>query len=194
MGFILASTSPRRRALMEMLGVGPFRVIPSGSEELVTPGLTPEQTVCKLATEKVFAVSQLSEKYGIMKDDIIIAADTMVFLDGHLMSKPDSEHEAVNMLSSLSGRRHTVFTGVAVVRGDVSIVGAESTDVYFRDIKMAEILKYVKTGEPMDKAGAYGAQGYGAVFVERVEGDFYNVVGLPLCRLSIMLRDFDVYL
>jgi len=179
---------------MEMLGVGPFRVIPSGSEELVTPGLTPEQTVCKLATEKVFAVSQLSEKYGIMKDDIIIAADTMVFLDGHLMSKPDSEHEAVNMLSSLSGRRHTVFTGVAVVRGDVSIVGAESTDVYFRDIKMAEILKYVKTGEPMDKAGAYGAQGYGAVFVERVEGDFYNVVGLPLCRLSIMLRDFDVYL
>jgi len=98
------------------------------------------------------------------------------------------------MLRRLSGRRHTVYTGVALLRGDVHITGAEATDVFFREIPDSEITAYVNTGEPMDKAGAYAAQGRGAVFIERLEGEFFNVMGLPLCRLTIMLRELGVYI
>ena len=194
MGIILASKSPRRKALLEMLGIGPFRVIPSGNDEILSPGLTPEQTVNKLALEKAVTVMGQAREHNIKDDDMIVAADTLVCVDGHFFGKPESERAAMNMLRALSGRKHTVYTGVALVRGGVTTVSAESTDVYFRDISGFEILKYVKSGDPMDKAGAYGAQGYAAVFIEKIEGDFFNVMGLPLCRLSVMLRGFGVFL
>jgi len=190
MDIILASASPRRQALLEMLGVN-FRVIPSESEEVLTPGLTPEQTVCKVAFGKV---SQLRTEHDILEDALIIAADTLVYLDGRPLGKPDSPEDAVDMLCALSGRRHTVYTGVAIARGDTHVTGAEATDVYFRELSEGEITRYVETGEPLDKAGSYGAQGRGSVFIERIEGDFFNVMGLPLCRLSVMLRNFGIML
>jgi len=151
------------------------------------PGLSPEQTVCGIALQKAENVSLLCDK-----DDIIIAADTLVYLDERLLGKPVSPDDAASMLGALSGRRHTVYTGMALIRGGVSVTAWEKTDVYFREISSNEISAYVASGEPMDKAGAYAAQGRGAVFVERVEGDFFNVIGLPICRLVKILGEFGV--
>ena len=188
MSFILASGSPRRRELLEMIGIKDFRVIPDTNGEEIISGLSPELTVCKIALNKAKNVSLLCEK-----DDIILAADTLVYLDETPIGKPGSPDEAVMMLRALSGRKHTVYTGVALISGGIHITGAEMTDVYFRDIPDREILAYVKTGEPMDKAGAYGAQGRGSVFIECINGEFFNVMGLPLCRLSVMLRSFGIF-
>jgi len=170
-----------------MIGLDDFKVIPDTSEEQITPGLSPEQTVCDIALNKAVNVSLLSGA-----DDIVIAADTLVYLDGRPIAKPVDTDDAAAMLRELSGRRHTVYTGVAIISGGVQTTAAGKTDVYFRDITESEILEYVKTGEPMDKAGAYAAQGRGALFIERIDGEFFNVMGLPLCRLSILLRDFGV--
>ena len=185
MAIVLASGSPRRRELLSMIGVGDFRIVVDESHEQIPQGLSPEQTVCEIAIGKAKNVSRLCGVY-----DTIIAADTLVYLDGLPLGKPDGPDDAAVMLKSLSGRMHTVYTGVALMRGCEHISGAEMTCVYFREISDAEISAYVKTGEPLDKAGAYGAQGRGAVFIERIEGDFFNVMGLPLCRLSMMLKDF----
>ena len=187
MGIVLASGSPRRSELLKMAGIDEFRVIAGAGEEVITPGLDPEQTVCGIALQKATNVARLCGS-----DDIIIAADTLVYLDGEPLGKPKSPDDAASMLRSLSGRKHMVFTGLALIRDDVRLTGAESTCVYFRELSSSEISAYVKTGEPMDKAGAYAAQGRGAVFIERVEGEFFNVMGLPLCRLSIMLKDFGI--
>jgi septum formation protein len=187
MGIVLASGSPRRLELLKMIGIEDFKVIPDMGEEEISPGLSPEQTVCKIALEKATNVSRLCSD-----TDIIIAADTLVYLDGRPLSKPEGPGEAADMLRALSGRRHAVYTGLVLLRGAVSKTGTEITDVYFREIPESEISAYVKTGEPMDKAGAYGAQGRGAIFVERIEGDFFNVMGLPLCRLATMLKEFGV--
>jgi len=188
MNIILASASPRRRDLLKMIGVDNFKVIPYTGDEIIEPGLSPELTVCKIALEKARAASK---KCG--EEDLVIAADTLVYHDGLPLTKPDDERGAAAMLRILSGSRHTVYTGVALLRGGIYSTGAEKTDVYFRDISEGEIAAYINTGEPMDKAGAYGAQGRGAVFIERIEGDFFNVMGLPLCRLSMMLRGFGVF-
>jgi len=187
MGIVLASGSPRRSELLKMIGIDGFRVIAYAGEEVVIPGLSPEQTVCSIALQKAVNVLHLCGS-----DDIIIAADTLVYLDGLPLGKPKSPDDAESMLRSLSGRQHTVFTGLALIKDDVRATGAESTCVYFRELSSSEISAYVKTGEPMDKAGAYAAQGRGAVFIERIEGEFFNVMGLPLCRLSVMLRDFGI--
>jgi len=187
MGIVLASASPRRSELLNMIGIDGFRVIACAGEEVIMPGLDPEQTVCGIAMQKAENVLR-----SCGSDDIIIAADTLVYLDGAPLGKPKSPGDAESMLRSLSGRQHTVFTGLALVRGDVRATGAESTRVYFRELSDSEISSYVKTGEPMDKAGAYAAQGRGAVFMERIEGEFFNVMGLPLCKLSVMLRDFGI--
>ena len=216
MGIVLASNSPRRRELLKMIGIGDFRIIPDAGVEDIPSGLSPELAVCKIALQKARNVSALcntnSPFYGdhekihtadsrqpqkrpiISPDDIIIAADTLVYLNGHALGKPNDERDAAAMLRMLSGNRHTVYTGVALLRGDVHVTGAEVTEVFFRAVSESEIAAYIKTGEPMDKAGAYGAQGRGALFIERLEGDFFNVMGLPLCRLSIMLRDFGMFL
>jgi len=170
-----------------MIGIEDYTVIPDTADEQISPGLTPEQTVCGIALQKAKNVSQ-----SCSADDIIIAADTLVYLDGRPLAKPVSPDEAAAMLRALSGRRHAVYTGLALMRGATYTTCAELTEVCFRDITDDEISAYVRTGEPMDKAGAYGAQGRGAVFVERVEGEFFNVMGLPLCRLSVMLKDFGV--
>jgi len=170
-----------------MIGLEDFEVAPDCSEEKLPPGLPPEQTVCQIALQKAINVSDSRSR-----DDIIIAADTLVYLDGRPLGKPAGKDDAAQMLKALSGRRHTVFTGLALLRGDEHTTGAEATNVFFREMSDSEISAYIETGEPMDKAGAYGAQGRGAVFIERIEGDFFNVMGLPLCRLSMMLRDFGV--
>lgn len=189
MRIVLASGSPRRRELLSMIGLEGFTVIPDNAEEELFPGLSPEQTVGRIALQKAKNVSQFCDD-----DDIIIAADTLVYLDGRPLGKPDGPEDAGSMLRQLSGCRHTVYTGVALLRGGVPVSDVVRTDVYFREISEREISAYVETGEPMDKAGAYGAQGRGSVFVERIEGEFFNVMGLPLCRLSVMLREFGVFI
>jgi len=187
MSIVLASGSPRRLELIKMIGIRDFKVIPDDGAEEIAPGQTPEQTVCRIALEKAVNVSRKCSD-----DDLIIAADTLVYLGELPLAKPESQDEAAAMLRMLSGRRHTVYTGLVLLRGGVHTTAAEMTDVFFREISDDEISAYVKTGEPMDKAGAYAAQGRGALFIERIEGEFFNVMGLPLCRLSIMLRDFGV--
>ncbi|MCL2045783.1 MAG: Maf family protein [Oscillospiraceae bacterium] len=187
MALILASASPRRRELLTMIGIGDFQVIADQSDEQTVEGLSPEQTVCEIALGKARNVSLLCGE-----DDIIIAADTLVFINDKVLGKPSSEAEAAKMLRELSGCRHRVYTGVALLQGGRESTFSEMTDVFFREISDDEINAYIETGEPMDKAGAYGAQGGGAVFIQRIEGDFFNVMGLPLCRLSIMLKDFGV--
>ena len=186
---ILASRSPRRCELLKMIGIEEIKIIPAEIEEKPPDGLTPEQTVCEIALQKARCVSPFCGGH-----DTIIAADTLVYIDGQPIGKPADENDAAAILWKLSGRRHSVYTGMAVIRGADCIFGAEKTDVFFREILGAEIAAYIKTGEPMDKAGAYGAQGRGAAFIERIEGDFYNVVGLPVCRLSKMLKDFGIVL
>ena len=174
---------------MEMIGLKGFKVVPDTGVEEIRPGLSPEQTVCAIALQKAKNVSQLCEK-----DDIIIAADTLVYLDGVPIGKPSDAQDAAGMLKALSGARHAVYTGIAIIKGDRHETCTEMTVVYFRELSDDEVTAYVATGEPLDKAGAYGAQGRGAVFVERVEGDFFNVMGLPLCRLTQMLKGFGVYI
>jgi len=188
MKIVLASGSPRRLELLKMIGVENFEVVPDRAEEELYPGLSPEHTVCKIALQKAKNVARTRDG-----DDLILAADTLVYLDGKPLGKPSDTTHAAEMLRALSGRRHTVYTGIALVRGDIHITGAEQTEVTFREISNYEIAAYIKTGEPMDKAGAYGAQGRGALFIERIEGEFFNVMGLPLCRLSIMLKSFGVF-
>ena len=185
MGLVLASGSPRRSEMLKMIGIHDFRILPDNSDEAIEPGESPEQTVCRLALQKALNVSYLCDL-----SDTIVAADTLVYLDGVPLAKPSDRADAAIMLRALSGRKHTVYTGLAIVKGETQTVVAELTDVYFRELNEAEILAYVDTGEPMDKAGAYAAQGRGAVFIERVDGEFFTVMGLPLCRLTVMLRDF----
>ena len=187
MRIVLASESPRRYELLKMIGIENFAVIPAEVEETASSGMTPEQTVCDIALRKAKSVSR-----SCGPDDIIIAADTLVYLDGRPLAKPCDEADAASMLRALSGRRHTVYTGVVLLRGNDNAMGAEKTEVFFRELQDSEIIAYISTGEPMDKAGAYGAQGRGAVFIERLEGDFFNVMGLPICKLSTMLKDFGV--
>ena len=190
MGIVLASASPRRKELLEMLGVRGLTVCPApNGEEAPPPGLTPAETVEFIALGKARAVAALRPE-----EDTVIAADTLVFLDGEPLGKPSDASDAHRMLRALSGRRHTVYTGLAVISGGRTETRAEATDVYFRELSDGEIARYVETGEPMDKAGAYGAQGRAAVFIRRIDGDFFNVVGLPLCALSEILDGFGVNL
>ena len=185
MSIVLASGSPRRLELLKKIGIEDFTVIADASEEIITPGLSPEEQVIKLSLQKANNVVLKCNE-----NDVIIAADTIVYLDNKPLGKPDSKSDAVEMLKELSGRRHTVYTGVTLLKNDNHISCAEKTDVIFREISDSEIKAYVETGEPMDKAGSYAAQGRAAVFIERIEGDFFNVMGLPLCKLSQMLKDF----
>ena len=187
MRIILASGSPRRRELLEMLGAD-FEVCPAVGEELVQPGLSPEETV------KALALAKAEEISAVNPDSLVLAADTVVELDGNILGKPKDKANAKAMLSVLSGRAHSVFTGVAVLKGGELRLEVEETRVYFRKLDEREISAYVATGEPMDKAGAYGAQGLASLFVERIEGDFFNVMGLPVCRVGRMLSEFKAEL
>lgn len=184
---ILASQSPRRIALLRQIGLGP-RVVPSSIAEEFDRETTPSENAVRLAHAKATDVGRNVE------NALIIGADTIVVLDGDYLGKPHDARDAVRMLERLSGRTHTVVTGVAIVDrpSNRSVLGFEETSVTFRELPRGEIEAYVAQGTPMDKAGAYGIQDdYGAVFVSRVEGCYYNVVGLPLARLYAMLQDFS---
>lgn len=188
MKIILASGSPRRRELLGMLGVE-FEIAVAVGEEKTEAGLTPSETVCALATAKAREVA-----LGYTDDVLIIAADTVVSLDGEILGKPHSDADAAAMLRKLSGRTHRVYTGLCLICGDKTLCEAEETAVRFKELSDEEIAAYVATGEASDKAGAYGIQGKASLFVEGIDGDFYNVVGLPLCRLNGMLKAMGVTL
>ena len=187
MKIILASQSPRRKELLERMGIKDFETISPNVDESAFHGLPPEELVRRLSAEKAAAVAG---KVG--EDAIVIAADTVVALEGAVLGKPADELDAFKMLSALSGVRHQVYTGVTVCRGGEKQTAHEVTDVTFRELSEREIEDYISTGEPMDKAGAYGIQGYGALLIQGISGDYYNVMGLPVCRLSGMLSRFGV--
>ena len=187
MDIILASNSPRRRELLEQVGITGFQVISPDVDERVEPGLSPAGMVEELSLRKARAAA---DKTG--PDGLIIAADTVVALDGAVLGKPRDREDAFAMLSALSGREHRVYTGVSVLRGDRAVTEHEETAVCFRALAPGEIWGYIATGEPMDKAGAYGIQGVGALLVRGIRGDYCNVVGLPVFRLGRMLARFGV--
>lgn len=184
---VLASGSPRRQELLTRIGIRDFTVRVPQVEEWYPQGLTPPEIVSYISREKSQAVP--SEE-----DEIVITADTMVFLDDQRLGKPQDEADALRMLTALQGRRHTVCTGVTVRQGDRVLTESEATGVVFRPAEEPELRAYIATGEPMDKAGSYGVQGKGALLVERLEGDFFNVMGLPVLRLSRMLAQFGIKL
>ena len=187
MAIILASQSPRRRELLGQMGISDFIIRPARGEEKAAPGLSPARLVEALSLQKGLEVAA-----SAAPGDIVISADTVVAVDGRVLGKPHSREEAAAMLASLSGRTHTVYTGVTVCRDGDALTEHEATAVRFRALTPGEIAAYVATGEPMDKAGAYGIQGCGALLVEGIEGDYSNVVGLPVCRLGRMLARFGV--
>lgn len=181
MSIILASQSPRRRELLELFKL-PFTVRCADIDETMDPQLSPFDEVARVSREKAQAVPRES-------DDVVIAADTIVVLGSAVLGKPHSEEEAIQMLTALSGRDHQVMTGLTVLRGNRIISCTEVTDIHFRELSRKEIAAYVATGEPMDKAGSYGIQGGAALFAEKMAGDYYNVMGLPVCRLHRILTE-----
>ncbi|XP_026760068.1 dTTP/UTP pyrophosphatase-like [Galleria mellonella] len=184
---VLASGSPRRKELIENIGLK-VTLCPSTFEENLNPKdfKSFSAFVEETALQKVLEVDRRLAHEG-RPPDVVIGADTMVTLDGNMFGKPTSEEEAFQMLSSLSGRGHTVYTGVVIKAFDKVVKFTESTNVFFGNIDESQIRAYIATGEPMDKAGGYGIQGAGGTLVERIEGDYFTVVGLPLYRLCSTL-------
>ena len=181
---ILASQSPRRKELMEKLNIS-FTVRVADIDETADPTLSPREDVARLSRLKAEAIP-----HG--EDDIVIAADTIVVSGDRILGKPKDRQEAKQMLTMLSGNCHQVMTGLTVLRGDKRITHTEITDVYFRALTEAEIDAYVASGDCDDKAGSYGIQSGAAPFVEKIFGDYYNVMGLPVCRLSLILKEFPL--
>lgn len=180
MQLILASGSPRRRELLGLFGI-PFVVRAADIDEAMDPAKSPFDEVARVSCCKAMAVAREPE-------DVVIAADTIVVCGNKVLGKPHSREEAVQMLRMLSGREHQVMTGCTLLRGDIRETFTEVTDLTFRELTQEEIERYVDSGEPMDKAGAYGIQGGAALFCPGMHGDYYNVMGLPVCRLGEALR------
>ena len=180
MQLILASASPRRKELLGLFGI-PFVVRAADIDETMDPSAPAQQEVARVSRLKAQAVPREPE-------DVVVAADTIVVCDGKILGKPSNPRQAVEMLTLLSGRDHQVMTGCTVLRGENSETFTEVTDLHFRPLSQKEIEAYVQSGEPMDKAGAYGIQGGAALFCEGLNGDYYNVVGLPVCRLHKALQ------
>ena len=181
MKLILASQSPRRKALLGLFSI-PFVIEIADIDEEMDPKKLPFDEVARVSRLKAEAVPR-------EMDDIVIAADTIVVCDGAVLGKPKDEDDAFRMLRALSGKDHQVMTGLTVLKGDSAAVCTEVADVHFRELTDREILAYIRTGEPMDKAGSYGIQGKAAMFVEGIRGDYFNVMGLPVCRLHQMLKE-----
>lgn len=177
---ILASQSPRRRELLGYI-TEQFEVIPAQGEELLPEGISPRDAVILLSKQKAEEIRL--RKFPGEVSDTIIAADTVVAIDGEILGKPSDRENAVEMLHKLSGRKHNVFTGVTIISPKKTISFAEETLVEFYSLNDEQIQDYVDSGDPMDKAGAYGIQGRGALLVKRIEGDYYNVMGLPIGRI-----------
>ena len=182
MSIILASASPRRSELLGRMGLD-FTVLTAPHDETMDPFADPSDEVARVSLRKAQAVLPRCQS-----GDIIIAADTIVVCDGLTMGKPRSESDAFSMLRRLSGREHQVMTGCTVLRGDRAETFTEITGLRFRELSEGEIRRYVASGEPMDKAGAYGIQGGAALFCTGIRGDYYNVMGLPVCRLGETLK------
>ena len=180
MQLILASASPRRKELLGLFGL-PFTVRAADIDETMDPKKAPFDEVARVSRLKARAVPHGEE-------DLVIAADTSVVCCGKVLGKPKTQEEAREMLTLLSGRDHQVMTGCTVLLGGRAETFTEVTDLHFRDLSEKEIARYVASGEPMDKAGAYGIQGGAALFCEKMVGDYYNVMGLPVCRLMKTLR------
>jgi len=187
MEIILASGSPRRRELLARMGVEEFSIVTPDADESLVDGIPPAAQVERLSRLKAEAVAA-----EIDGDALIIAADTVVALDGTILGKPADEEDAFRMLSALSGVCHQVYTGVTVLHNGKALTRHEVTSVNFRALDSEEVELYIATGECMDKAGAYGIQGYGALLVEGISGDYYNVMGLPVACLAGMLKEFGV--
>ena len=182
MNVVLASASPRRKQILENAGYG-VTVRVSDADETLPESITPEKAVERLAKVKAHAVER-------NEGEIIIAADTVVVLDGKILGKPADEDGAFEMLSSLSGRKHTVRTGVCIIYNEKEEIFSDSTEVEFYPLSDDEIIAYIETGEPMDKAGAYGIQGRGGLFVKGIVGDYFNVMGLPVALINQKMKDF----
>ena len=181
MNVILASQSPRRRELLGLFRI-PFTVRAADIDETMDPALPAEQEVARVSRAKAMATPAKAE-------DVVIAADTIVVCNGKTLGKPKSKEQAVEMLTMLSGRDHQVMTGLTVRKGDTCRTVTEITHLHIRKLSQRAILDDVAHVEPMDKAGAYGIQGGAALFVERLDGDYYNVMGLPVCRLWQVLAE-----
>ena len=182
---VLASGSPRRKELLKLI-TDNFEIRVSTAEEKTAAGFTPAETVEALAALKA------ADVYSGNKDEIIIAADTVVAVDRTILGKPANEEDAFRMLRMLSGEKHSVYTGVCIRNTEKERVFSVCSDVYFRTLSDEDILAYIATGEPADKAGAYGIQGKGALLVEKICGDYFNIVGLPVSALAAELRQFGV--
>ena len=180
MNLILASASPRRKELLALFGI-PFVIRVADIDETMDPTATPFDEVARVSRLKAMAVPAGDE-------DVVIAADTIVVCEGRVLGKPRDEADAKAMLRLLSGRDHQVMTGCTIRRGETCETFTEVTDLHFRDLSDSEIARYVASGEPMDKAGSYGIQGGAALFCTRMVGDYYNVMGLPVCRLYQTLK------
>ncbi len=180
MQLILASQSPRRKALMELFHI-PFTVRVADIDETMDESKAPAEEVARVSRLKAEATPR-------SEDDVVVAADTIVVCSSKVLGKPADEADAFRMLKLLSGKDHQVMTGLTVLRGDAAVVCTEVTDIHFRELTDNEIRAYIRTGEPMDKAGAYGIQGGAALFAEKMVGDYYNVMGLPVCRLGQILK------
>ena len=182
---ILASQSPRRRELLTLVGI-PHEVRPADIDESYGAGELPHAHAERLAREKAAVVARSAP------DAVVIGSDTIVVLDGDVLGKPRDEREAASMLMRLSGRTHTVMTAVAVMWRGVERSAVEEVEVTFHTLTSAEIDAYIATREPMDKAGAYGIQGFGATIVARVDGDYFAVMGLPLQRMVRLMTDLGL--
>jgi septum formation protein len=178
---VLASQSPRRREILRQAGI-PFTVRAADVDESVLAGESPAAYVQRLATAKAYAIEAA-------EGEMVLGADTTVVIDGEILAKPEDAADARRMLAQLSGRRHEVLTGICVRRGAASICDCVTTSVEFAALTDAEIEEYVASGEPMDKAGAYAIQGLASKFVERIEGDYFNVMGLPVALVYRHLRE-----
>lgn len=183
---VLASASPRRRELIEKYNLK-IEIVKSTIEEKIAQGELPEQVAMSLAYEKAYDVSK-----AFHDEEIIIGADTIVVFQNEILGKPKDYEEAFNMLKILSGRAHCVITGIAIVKANtnVKVVDYEKTSVVFKSLTDEKIQRYLNTGEYKDKAGAYGIQGYGEILVEKIEGCYSNVVGLPMPKLEMLLEKY----
>ncbi|MEE1225387.1 MAG: Maf family protein [Clostridia bacterium] len=193
--FILASQSPRRKELLASIGLD-FEVIVSDADESV---VSKENTPVNVYVQELALIKAATSAKQVLKDKnaIIISADTIVVLDGKILGKPKNEDDAFDMLKSLSGRTHEVYTGYCVMRikDGYTVCNSIKTEVTFKTISDDKILRYIRTSEPMDKAGAYGIQGIGGMLVEKIEGDYANVVGLPTSALADTLeKEFEINL
>jgi len=182
---LLASSSPRRSELLKMAGYD-FTVVASNVNEDYPDGTAPDQIVELLALRKAKAVAKPED------GAVVLAADTIVVLRGQVLGKPKDEHDAKAMLRQLSGHVHQVYTGYCILRGETVVQGYECTSVEFYPLRETEIAAYTATGEPLDKAGAYGIQGRGALLIRRIDGDYYNVMGLPIGKIHRILVDMQI--